>query len=60
MIFHNRQKKLLKDISIKINSIEIERVDNFNFLGLTINKHLSWKPRMDKISKRNFKIQWNT
>ena len=52
MIFHHRNIKLPSNISIKINSIELEQVDNFDFLGLTINKHLSWKPHIDKIANK--------
>ena len=52
MIFHHRNVKLPSNISLKINSIEIERVDNFNFLGITINKSLSWKPHIDNIAKK--------
>ena len=52
MIFHHRNAKLPSNISLKINSIEIERVDNFNFLGLTINEHMSWKPHIDKIANK--------
>ena len=33
-----------------INNIEIERVENFNFLGLSINENLSWKSHIDKIA----------
>ena len=55
MLFHHHNKKLPNNISLQINSTEIERVTNFIFLGVTINEHLSWKPHIDiicsKISK---------
>ena len=35
-----------------MNFEPIERVTEFNFLGLTINEHLSWKPHIQKISNK--------
>ena len=52
MLFHTRNTKFDFIPRLIINGIEIERVTNFNFLGLTINQNLSWKPHMDKISKK--------
>ena len=40
MIFHHLQKEIPR-LQLKINDTPIECVDNFNFLGLTINKHLN-------------------
>ena len=37
MLFHHHNKKLPNNISLQINSTEIERVTNFIFLGVTIN-----------------------
>ena len=34
----------------------IEKVDSFNFLGLTISETLSWKPHIDKIGKKISKV----
>ena len=31
------------------NGLQIENVHNFNFLGLTINCHLDWKPHLNSI-----------
>ena len=52
MLFHHQNKKLPNNISLQINSTEIERVTNFIFLGVTINEHLSWKPHIDKICSK--------
>ena len=30
-------------LTIRMNGVEIEVVDDFNFLGITINKSLNWK-----------------
>ena len=51
MIFHTKQKNIQKPI-LKIDNSEIEYVDNFNFLGIILDKHLSWKPHTDSISKK--------
>ena len=50
-IFHHPNKKI-RNIQIKINDIDIERVADFCFLGLTINEHLTWKTHIDKISSK--------
>ena len=39
MLFYQRQKRVTIP-NIKINNIELQCIDNFNFLGLTFNKHL--------------------
>ena len=52
MLFHHHNNKLPNNISLQINSTEIERVTNFIFLGVTINEHLSWKPHIDKICSK--------
>lgn len=51
MVFHYHNKRIT-EISIKINSIELERVTNFDFLGLTINENLSWKSQTNKIANK--------
>ena len=48
MIFHHPQKILR--FQLEINDTHIECVDNFNFLGLTINKQLNWKNHIDKLA----------
>ena len=52
MIFHTRGTRLDYIPKIAINGTSIERVHNFNFLGLTINENLSWKPHVDKIANK--------
>ena len=51
MIFHKPRKKL-KELHLAINETEIDRVPNFDFLGLTLNENLNWKQHIDKISNR--------
>ena len=54
MIFHNPQRQIRSnDIpKIYIDNIEIEKVDEFNFLGIYINKHCTWKNHIFCISKK--------
>ena len=52
MIFYHHPKKIPSNIKFEINQIEIERVSDFVFLGLTINENLSWKPHVSKISNK--------
>ena len=51
MLFHNRQRKI-ENITptLSINGNEIERVTDFNFLGLTIDQHMSWNSHINKVS----------
>ena len=49
MIFHHPQKKIPR-FQLEINDTPIECVDNFNFLGPTINKYLNWKNHIDKLA----------
>ena len=53
MVFHHPNKKLPENLThIQINDIDIERVSNFCFLGLTINENLTWKTHTDKIANK--------
>ena len=56
MIFHMPQKKV-PNYQLTIAGSHIEFVDHFNFLGITIDKHLSWTYHINllcaKISKIN-------
>ena len=40
MIFH-RQQKRVKELNITINGTIIERVQSFNFLGITLSESMS-------------------
>ena len=54
MVFHYRQRKLRDGdiLKLKINESEIERVQEFNFLGLTIDEHMTWCSHIRKISNK--------
>ena len=51
MIFHQPRKRFRKP-TIKIDETEIALVENFNFLGITIDQHLNWKAHIAKISNK--------
>ena len=43
MIFHHKQRSIENLIpQLKLNEPIIERVSEFDFLGLTIDQHLTW------------------
>ena len=54
MIFHQPQR-LVNQMNINIDGIPIEYVEQFNYLGIILDKHLSWKfhinTKSQKISK---------
>ena len=53
MVFHTSQKNIKAYIpKLKIGGGDIERVTNFNFLGLKLNEKMSWKPHVDMISNK--------
>ena len=47
MLFHQPQKRVTIP-KLKINNTLIECVDEFNYLGLIINKHLKWNSHVKK------------
>ena len=51
MVFHMPQKQIIPP-NLKINDTTIEFVDNFVFLGVTINKHLNWSNHVDKTANK--------
>ena len=51
MIFHV-PKKEIQTLTLKIDNINIEQVDEFNFLGLTLDTNLTWKKHVNKIANK--------
>ena len=51
MIFKQVNKKT-EPLSLKIENTNIERVTDFNFLGLTISDNLEWKNHVQKIANK--------
>lgn len=54
MIFHFPQLRLnhLPDIKLKIGNSEIEKCSQFNFLGITLDETLSWRPHVTSIGNK--------
>ena len=53
MLFHPYQKDVSNLVPVlKINQNEIERVDKFDFLGVTLDEHVNWKAHTDKLATR--------
>ena len=53
MIFHPRQKDI-SHVTLEpiLNGDKIERVDNFNFLEVIIDKHIAWKYHTEMLSNK--------
>ena len=53
MIFHHKQRNIENLIpQLNLNEQIIERVTDFDFLGLTIDQHLTWNEHVQKISNK--------
>ena len=56
MIFHTPQREV--DIPpIQISGVELNPVDDFNFLGIIINKHMNWNSHANTIAN-NLRPLW--
>lgn len=55
MFFHPRQKEFTPP-TIHLNGIEIECVEEFNYLGITLHKNLTWKSHIQRISSKIAKV----
>jgi len=51
MMFHTPQKRV-PPLELKINGMIIEKVQNFNFLGLVLDTHLKWNPHVQKVASK--------
>jgi hypothetical protein len=54
MIFHLPQthRNKIPDLNICLNNIQLEKVNEFNFLGITVDETLSWKPHITKVCNK--------
>ena len=53
MIFHPRQNKVNVNVPLTLENTVIKQVTETKFLGVLIDQHLSWKPHIDFVSKKN-------
>ena len=58
MIFRYSQRSLnsIPEIDLSIEGNRLERVKNFDFLGLTINEKLNWKDHVHKVCSKISKV----
>ena len=57
MVFHAINKSIEGLIpELRIFDINIERVQNFNFMGLNINEHMFWKHQIDIVANKLIKF----
>ena len=51
ILFHNLHKNIENSkLDLKLNNTLIERVNKFNFLGVTLDEHLNWKCHIENIA----------
>ena len=53
MVFHPYQKDISSlNAELFINGEHVERVNNFNFLGILIDEHLNWKAHKEMVANK--------
>ena len=55
-IVHKMTNKKVDNLQLTINGIAIEKVYDFNFLGLTLNENINWKNHIEKIAIKSSQI----
>ena len=51
MLFHYKQRNVSKIVpNLSINGVPIERVNEFNFLGINLDENLTWKSHVKKVA----------
>lgn len=55
MIFHKPNKKIPK-LFLKVNDVNIDKVSDFTFLGLTIDENITWKAQILKVGGKIAKV----
>ena len=57
MIFH-KNNKIVEHFDLHVNNNDVEKVDNFNVLGLHLNTRLTWRTHVSDISIKNVTGRW--
>ena len=47
----NKTKKINNDFKLLLDNVEINHVNSFKFLGVSIDQNLSWKIHIDNLCK---------
>ena len=56
MLFDHTKQKHIDELSVIINGTKIKRVALFNFLGIMINKNLSWKSHIEMVGNKILEV----
>ena len=51
MVFHTSKRNLIYP-NLKVNNNNIERVSEFNFLGVILHSHMTWNKHINHISMK--------
>ena len=51
MVFCSKQNRSIQ-IDLSIGGTQIEFVEEFKYLGIILDRHLTWKPHLDQVSKK--------
>ncbi len=51
IIFHTKKQKI-QSLTLAIDNVNIERIAEFNFIGLSLVEHLTWTWHINKISNK--------
>ena len=49
MLFY-KHPKVVPKLNILVNRNPIDQVEDFNYLGITLDQHITWRPHIIKIS----------
>ena len=49
MLFY-KHPKVVPKLNIVVNGNPIDQVEDFNYLGITLDQHITWTPHIKKIS----------
>ena len=52
MIFRPRQKRQTLDIKVYLSNQEINLVNETVFLGVVLDEHLTWLPRINNVTRK--------
>ena len=57
MLFGTRHQsnQIKNKFKLSLDNTEINRVDAFKFLGVTVDQILTWKNHIDELAKKMFK-----